>query len=334
MSSNKKPVFVTGGSGLVGAALLRQLLKNNTPVKALYHTSRSPLLTPEEENAIEWIQGDILDTSLLLDILPSCSSVYHCAAIVSFHPAQRERMYKINVEGTANIVNACLETNIEKLIHVSSVAALGNAANDAPVNETNEWSEENPGSQYGRTKYLAEMEVWRGIGEGLCAAIINPSIILGEGNWHQGSAALFKKVWNAFPFYTTGSTGFVDASDVAKAMIMLMESPLENERYILTADHLSYEALMNGIAARFQKRPPRYKAPSLLLELAWRWEAMKALFSKAEPLITKETVQKAYQHSRYENKKILQDLPAFSYTPIESTLNRTCSWFMAKEKRD
>lgn len=332
MSSIKKPVFVTGGSGLIGSALLRQLLEKNTSVKALYHQTKSPLLTQEENEKIEWIQGDILDTSLLNEVLLSCSQVYHCAAIVSFHPARKEKMYKINVEGTANIVNACLENGIEKLVHISSVAAIGPAEVNKKINENCEWLESHNSSEYGRTKYFSELEVWRGMAEGLSVAILNPAIVLGEGNWDQGSSAIFKKVWDEFPFYTNGSTGFVDATDVAKAMIMLMESSIESERFILSGHHLTYKALMNEIANRFNKKRPKYKAHSFLLEFVSRWEALKSYFTDKEPLITRETVKKAYENTEYDAEKILNTLSGFNYTPLETTLDRTCGWFIAKGK--
>jgi nucleoside-diphosphate-sugar epimerase len=170
--------------------------------------------------------------------------------------------------------------------------------------------------------------------EGLSVAIVNPAIILGEGNWNQGSAAIFKKVWKAFPFYTKGSTGFVDAQDVAKAMIMLMESSVESERFIMSADHLTYRVLMDEIANRFHKQKPKYNAPAFLLELAWRWEALKSYFSDQEPLITKETVKKAYENTNYDTEKILKTLSEFRYTPIEDSLERICEWFTSHVNHD
>lgn len=324
----QQTVFVTGASGLVGSALIRQLLAQNISVRALYHQNTSPLLTKEEINKVQWIQGDILDISLLLDILPTCTQVYHCAAIVSFHPARRAWMHQINVEGTANIVNASLECGIEKLVHVSSVAAIGQSSQGEIINEETEWKDDDHTSYYGKTKYLSELEVWRGISEGLSAVIVNPAIILGEGNWHQGSTAIFKKVWEEFPFYSTGSTEFVDAADVAKAMIMLMHSNIEGERFIMAAEHYTYAQLMTKIAGIFHKKAPSRKAPAFLMELGWRWEALRSLFSKKEPLITRETVVTAFTRREFDNSKLHQFLPDFQYTPSDITLQRTCEWLM------
>lgn len=319
-------VFVTGGGGLVGAALLRQLLQRQQTVRALYHTQLPVLLSAEEKARIEWIQGDVLDTGLLNDAMHDCMQVYHCAAVVSFHPKRRRQMYKINVEGTANVVNTALLNSHTKLVHVSSVAALGRIRKNEVVTEKSEWSEETNNSHYGKTKYLAELEVWRGIGEGLNAVIVNPTIILGEARWDHGSSALFKKAWEEFPWYTTGSTGFVDAVDVAAAMIALMNSSSSAERFILSNETLTYQQLLSQIAVTFGKRPPRLQGKAFLLELAWRLEALKAAITGAEPLVTKETVRTSLHSTRYNNEKLLQALPQFSYTPLSDTLLRTCNW--------
>jgi nucleoside-diphosphate-sugar epimerase len=325
-----EPVFVTGASGLIGSALLSQLIENNIPVKALHHLQQSPLLTSEQTEKIEWIKGDILDTGLLTAMMQQCKRVYHCAAVVSFHPSRREKMYQINVEGTANVVNAALESGVEKLVYVSSVAAIGRGSGDESIHEALQWTEAQNTSHYGKSKYLAEMEVWRGIAEGLPAVMVNPAIVLGEGNPLQGSSAIYKKAWDAFSFYTEGSTGFVDAKDVASAMMLLMESTITGERFILSAGEMNYRNLLHQMATLFGKNPPSLRAPSYLLGLAWRLEALRAIFTKNEPLLTKETVQKAFTHTRYEGDKIKKWLPAFQYTPLELTLQRTCNWYQKK----
>jgi nucleoside-diphosphate-sugar epimerase len=241
-------------------------------------------------------------------------------------------MYRLNVEGTANVVNGCLKAGIQKLVHVSSVAALGRLRNGEMVNEEAEWSKEASNSHYGKSKYLSEMEVWRGIGEGLSAVIVNPSIILGEAKWDSGSSAIFKKAWNSFPWYTNGGTGFVDVQDVAKAIIYLMNSEISAERFILSNEFCTYRDLLTQTANAFGKKPPVKKAPSWMMDLLWRVEAVKAMFSKDEPLITKETVSTAHTTTKYDTTKIMSAFPEMRYTPLQETIERTCEWLRAYYK--
>jgi len=219
---NKK-TLVTGAAGLLGVYLIRELLKTNEPVIAIYRSKIPPQLSLEEQAQVTWIQGDILDVLLLAEVMEDCDKVYHCAGLVSFSPKRVKDLFKINVDGTANVVNACLAAGVNKLIHVSSVASLGRKRNGQTVTENVKWDDNANPSVYGKTKYLGELEVWRGIAEGLNAVIVNPVIILGKGDWHSGSGATFKNAYNEFPWYTEGSSGFVDGEDVAKAMVMLMD---------------------------------------------------------------------------------------------------------------
>lgn len=322
-------IFVTGGAGLVGSALLKQLLQQNEgPIKALYRSSMPLLLTEEEKQRIEWIKGDVLDTSILDEAMQGCKQVYHSAAVVSYHTKRREQMYKINIEGTANMVNIALEHQVDKFVHVSSVAAIGRIRKGDQIDETTEWTEESNNSHYGKTKYLSELEVWRAIGEGLNAVIVNPSVIIGESNWENGSVAIFKKIWDGFPWYTNGGTGFVDAKDVANAMIRLMHSDLSAERYLLSNEHLSFRELFTKIATHFGKQAPQRLAKPWMGEILWRIEAFKAMFSNQEPLLTKETAGTAHATTYYNHNKIIQALPGFGFTPADASIERTCNWLM------
>ncbi|HTH32468.1 MAG TPA: NAD-dependent epimerase/dehydratase family protein [Lacibacter sp.] len=322
-------VFVTGGAGLVGSALLKQLLhEKQGPIKALYRTSMPLLLSEEEKQKIDWIKGDVLDVNLLDEVMQQCEEVYHCAAVVSYHSSRRQQMYKINIEGTANMVNMALENNIRKFVHVSSIAAVGKTADGQAITEKAEWTEETNNSHYGKTKFLSEMEVWRGIGEGLNAVVVNPSVILGESNWENGSVAIFKKMWEEFPWYSSGAKGFVDAKDVANAMISLMKSDISAERFILNGDNLSFQHLFNKVAKGFNKKAPQKLAKPWMGELVWRMETLKAMFSNKEPLLTKETADAAQSISTYDATKIQRLLPGFAYTPIDETVQRTCNWLI------
>ena len=315
-------ILVTGASGLVGSQLVTQLVKAGKKVKALY---RSSIPVIEGAENIEWVRGDILDVVALEEAMVGVQQVYHCAAIVSFNPKNKAALYKTNVEGTANVVNACLNANIQKLVFVSSVAALGRIREDTPINETMNWSEETSNSEYGKTKYFAEMEVWRGIGEGLDAVIVNPVIILGSGDWEKGSSELFKSAYDEFPWYTEGSGGFVDVVDVVKAMILLMESNFSAERFILCADNLTYRDVFTQMANNFGKKPPHRKVTPLLAAIVWRLEAVKAMFTGKDPLLTKETARTAAAKVRFDNKKLKLFFANFEYTPVPVSLKRICS---------
>jgi nucleoside-diphosphate-sugar epimerase len=323
-SPGKKTVFVTGGTGLVGGQLIRELLKQQRTIKALY---RSQIPAGMQHPAIEWIKGDVLDISLLKEVMTGITHVYHCAAIVSFDPAKKMEMFKINIEGTANVVNAALYAGIEKMVFVSSVAALGRVKNDRTyrVTEKINWTKETSESNYSKSKYLAELEVWRGIGEGLSAVMVNPVIILGAGDWTKGSAAMFKSGYDEFPWYTMGSGGYVDVVDVVKAMTDLMESSIEAQRFILCAEHKTYKEIFTMIAEGFGKKPPHKEAKPFMAAIVWRLEAIKGMLSSKSPLLTKETATTALATVHFEQDKLLTYLPNFMYTPLRDTINRVCT---------
>jgi nucleoside-diphosphate-sugar epimerase len=327
-------ILVTGGTGLLGSYLLRCLVGRGQPVRALYRGALPALLSPEEQAAIEWVKGDILDTTLLDEQMHGITMVYHCAGMVSFNPARAGQMRKINVEGTANVVNAAIAASVRKLVHVSSVSAFGRKRNGQTVREDVKWDDDANLSAYGRSKYLAEMEVWRGIAEGLDAVIVNPSIILGVGDWDKGSSAMFKNAFREFPWYTEGSTGLVDAADVAEVMTRLMDSPVTGERYIVSAEDRPYREVFSRMAKAFGKKPPHRKATPFLSGIVWRMEKLKSLFSPNDPLLTKETAETAQTHVSYDNSKLLAVLPGFRFRPLDEVIDDYCSEYLVKMEKN
>ncbi len=321
MNTSKAYIFITGASGLLGANLLHALVQQGKKVKALY---RSSIPGIPGADRVEWIKGDIFDIDLLETCMEDVERVYHCAAVVSFNPKRRKELFKTNVEGTANVVNACLNTGVKKLLHVSSVAALGRIREHETITERMQWSEETSNSAYGKSKYLAEMEVWRGIGEGLEAVIVNPVIILGAGDWSKGSSEIFKSAYNEFPWYTEGVTGFVDVADVVRAMLLLMESDITSERFILSAENITYRQMFSMIAEKFGRRPPSKNVTPLIAAIVWRLEAFKAMFTGKAPMVTKETAATALAKVYYDNSKLTGMLPGFAYTPISTSVERIC----------
>lgn len=320
-------ILVTGGSGLLGQELIRQLLDKGKTVRAIYN--RKPIPNPEP-TTLQLFQCDILDVVALEEAMTGIEEVYHCAGMVNFNPRKKWEMFRVNIEGTANVVNAALDAGIKKMVHVSSVSALGRIREDGPVNETMNWTEETSNSDYGKSKYLSELEVWRGISEGLNAVIVNPVIILGVGDWNDSSSKLFRSAYDEFPWYTEGVSGFVDARDVAAAMIALMESGISGERFILSAENRPYRDLFNMMASAFGKKEPHKKVTPFIAGIVYRWEAFKSRFTGKEPLITKETAHTARAKVYFDNSKLKKFLPDFSYHTIEDTIRDTCAALQQK----
>lgn len=331
-------ILVTGGTGLVGSHLLFGLVRSGKKVRALkreksdlsqikkifslYDANPGILL----EN-IEWVTGDITDIYSLYEAMEGVEQVYHTAAMVSFHPADKPEMFKINVDGTANVVNACLFKGVKKLCNVSSIAALGNSENGEYIDEETRWKNSGKNSRYSLSKYAAEREVWRGTIEGLPAVIVNPSVIIGPGDWNKGSSALFQQVWDGLKFYTRGVNGYVDVHDVAKAMILLMDSDIENSRFIVSSENLDYLEVFSMIAEGLGKKKPSMKATAFLRQMAWRAEMLRSAFTGGKPLITRETARTSAQKYYYSNEKIRTTL-GFEFIPMVDSFRETCKIFM------
>ncbi len=320
-------ILVTGGAGLLGKALITELLLAGKPVRAIYHKTPLPDF---KDNNLQQVQCDILDVVGLEEAMQDVQQVYHCAAIITFNPKRRQEMFKINIEGTANIVNAALDAGVQKMVYVSSVAALGRLRENEMVDESMNWTEETSNSSYGQSKYLSEMQVWRGIGEGLDAVMVNPVIILGPGDWNGGSSQIFKNVYNEFPWYADGITGFVDVRDVVKAMIQLMNSQISAERFIISAENRSYDDVFNLIAKAFGKKPPHKKVTPGISKIVWRLEAIKSFFTGKDPLVTRETAATAMAKVHFDNRKLIRFLPGFTYRKIEESIADTCQVLQQK----
>lgn len=320
-------ILVTGGAGLLGNALIEMLLEQGKNVRAIYNRT-SFAISPSAN--FETFKCDILDVYELEDAMYGVTEVYHCAGLVSFNPKDEKKLYSINVEGTANIINAALNAGVNKLVHVSSVAALGRIRPGEMIDETMVWTEQTSNSKYGHSKYLGEMEVWRGVAEGLNAIVINPSIILGAGNWNEGSTKIFKSVYDEFPWYTDGITGFVDVKDVAAAMIQLMASDITAEKFIVSAENISYQNMFIMMAQAFGKKVPVKKVTPFVAALTWRFENIKSKFTNIAPLLTKETANTALTKVKYDNSKLLKLLPGFKYTPMMQSVKEICNSLMQK----
>lgn len=326
-------VFLTGITGLLGSEIARQFLEKGYHVRALV---RDPARALTSHPHLTYLQGDILDVVSLGEQMKGMDYVVHAAAVVSFAPKDRNEMYKINVEGTANVVNACLSASVKKLCHISSIAAFGRPSlkemekvEQVDIDETQMWVNSGTNSHYAITKYQGECEVWRGTAEGLNTVIVNPSIILGESAWNQSSTKLFKYIYDGRPFYPEGFLNYVDVKDVAAAVLQLIESPVVGERFCVSAGMISYKEFFDKIADRFGKKKPWFKVSANLMGVLWRAEALKSALTGGAPLITKETAKTAQLRIMQKNGKIRETL-GFEFRTLDQTLDRVCTFLAEK----
>lgn len=333
-------ILVTGGTGLVGAHLLYQLSLENESVRAIYRKSSNleavknifSYYTKDFEilfSKINWIEADILDIYSLEAAFKDVTIVYHAAALVSFNSKDYKAMRKINIEGTSNIVNFCIDKKVTKLCYVSSVATLEKQPNKPNIDEIGDFTTEKLNHGYAITKFGAEMEVWRASQEGVPVIIVNPGVILGEGFWDKGTGAIFSKIYHGLIFYTEGITGFVSVTDVVKIMMVLTKSELKNERYILVSENISFKSLFSQIALSFGKKPPTVKVSKLMSEIGWRMEYIWCFITNKNPKFTRQTAASIHKKHLYAAEKLKTAL-TYKFEPISNTIARVCKFY----KRD
>ncbi|NVK27609.1 MAG: NAD-dependent epimerase/dehydratase family protein [Flavobacteriia bacterium] len=337
-------ILVTGGTGLVGSHLLYRLSQSEKSVRALYRSESSlenarkvfGYYVEDVEAAfsrIEWVRADLFDIIDLQEAMKGVETVYHCAAVVSFQPSDKDLMLNGNPKMTGLLVNAALVEGVKSFIHVSSVAALGRASNGEMTNEKTEWKDSPLNSTYAESKYAAELEIWRGMEEGLTVGVVNPTIILGPGNWKSGSSKFFHTFYNGFKFYTEGQTGFVDVLDVVEAMLRIEEKKAFNKRFLLVSENIKYKQLFDLITSEYDVKPPSILPPRWAMELLWRVEWIRSKLTNSAPLVTKETAKTARNLSSFSNARAREEL-GMEFMPISESVKRNCELYLKDLKND
>lgn len=329
-------ILVTGGTGLVGAHLLYELVRAGEKIRAI-HRENSDLnkvlevfsFYSEAEEAeklfhqIEWKVADLNNIPQLTAAFVEVQQVYHSAALVSFDPADEQELRKVNIEGTANIVNLCTSCKVHKLCFVSSIAALGNITNADKIDETGKWNPEGKHNDYAISKYGAEIEVWRGTQEGVNAIIVNPGVIIGPGFWNSGSGRIFKKIDSGLSYYFPKVTGFVGVQDVVKSMVILMNSEKVNEQYVLVSENISFKQVFEWAAEALNMTKPKRKLQKWMITFGWFFQRIGSIFGRKRS-ITYETINSLHEESFYDNSKIIQEIN-YQFEPMECVVKRTAS---------
>lgn len=332
-------VLITGATGLVGSHLLASLLMEEQPIRALYRTQSKKeatllllkklgvdlALIPAEK--LEWKKADITRIPELTDAFEGITHVYHCAGLVSYDLRDYQNLRKINIEGTANVVNLALAKKVQKLCHVSSIAALGSELKQKPITENSPRNNDAEHDNYSISKYGAEMEVWRASQEGLPVVIVNPGVIIGRGNWDSGSGQLFTRVSNGFSYYFPKVTGFVSVEDVTRAMVELMKSKTVNEGFILVAESCSFKKVLFEIADRLGKKRPKKPLKKWMIFTAWIVQATGNFLFNTKQELTRQSIKGAFQAAYFDTSKIEKTL-SFKFTPISVALKHTSQAFL------
>lgn len=331
---NNTPILVTGGTGFIGSYLLRKLILDGyTHIRALRRKNSNWDLVQDIKDQVDWIEGDVLDVFALEDAMQGIQKIYHCAAVVSYDPRDKKLMKKVNVEGTANVVNAALNAHISKMVYVSSIAAIGRNEKTKIIHENLKWEKNSLNSTYAKTKYLAEKEVWRGMAEGLPAVIINPSVVLGSGHWKKGSTMIFYSIWKGLKFFPQGSTGFVDVRDVVTLMVKMMNSNVTDARFIANGENWPFKKIFQLMAKSYSKKGPTIPVTPLLRSVAWRIEWFKSMILRSRPMITKETSLLSMKSFLFDNTKS-KEVFQFVYRPLEETIQETSKQLIKASKNN
>lgn len=318
-------IAVTGANGLLGSFILRRLIKENIPVIGIKKPASE---IPEDSDLknITWREADVLDREALIEAFNGATTIIHTAALVSFNPYLRKSIFDINETGTRNVVNVCLEQNINELIHISSVAAIGRQKDVSNINENTKWIESDLNTDYAISKYRAELEAWRGQEEGLQVAVINPSIILAPPTGNKSSSQIFHRVLSEKKIYTEAQTNYVDVRDVVELIWQIYSRKIYGERFIANAGSTSFSNLLNQIADRLNKKRPSIRVPKNLLPAIAFFSNVISRIKKTDPLITSQTIRIAKQNFYYSNEKAINKL-GIQFKSLEDTLDWCCQSF-------
>ena len=324
--------LVTGATGILGSHVLLRLLEEGQPVIACRQKNSDlkkveKLFTwykkDELYKSIQWKELDINDLFSIEDALEGVHTVYHCAGFVSFNKKDREKLFKINDKGTANLVTACLEKKIDALCHVSSIGTINNSDARGPLHEDVFWKKKGNESDYALSKYNAEREVWRAMEEGLNALVVNPGVILSPGFWNQSSSRLFTTCYKGNLFYTSGQTAYIAARDVARAMVQLTRQRQFGNRYILTENNYSFKQVLDHVSTQLGKKKPMIKAGFYLLHAGRFFDYFFSKVTGREQVLTKFIIHSALNKQSYLNAKVCGKID-FKFTPVMDEITEIC----------
>ena len=338
-----KRIAVTGGTGLIGSHLVAELLKRGCRIRLLVrdmrrvgqlHKTLSRMEADSYFGRIEFYETELNNPHTLAAALTDMEVVFHCAALVTFDPERADEVVLVNTEITTHVVNACLQCGVGLMVHISSIATLGNCRlGQRAIDETCILNNPVGRSPYSVSKIYAENAVQRGMVEGLRAVIVNPSVVIGEGDLNSSSSRLVAYAMHRRVFYTKGVKGYVDVRDVARAAVRLAETPQAvGKRFIVSAENLSFGALFSMAARVSGHRPPLIPLGRRVLTGIYKVEKLLNKWFGRRPILSEALIANACDMSYYDNSR-MKNLLNFTYTPIRETLERVIRYYKRQREQ-
>ena len=326
-------ILVTGATGLVGAYLCMSLLEKEEKIVALYRSQKKRACVEElfashqKQTLLEkilWRKADITHLPELSAAFENIEKVYHCAAYVSFAFSKNDLVLETNIQGTENVVNLCIERKIKQLSYISSIAALGQDSSVDEITEETPWSNEKERTAYAHSKHEAELHVWRAAQEGVKVIVVNPGVILGSGMPHTPLDQLVGQLKKGRKFYPPGVTGYVTVEDVVRAVLLLDERKIFNQRFILVAENWTYKALMGSLSKLLHLNPPNRSVSKSFLYVLMGLEILVSSFKIHKRFLSKASISILGDYRNINGTKITKET-SFTYTPIQAYLNQWAS---------
>lgn len=338
-----KRVAVTGGTGLIGSHLVAELLKRGCRVKLLVrdmrrvgqlHKTLSRMEADSYFGRIEFYETELNNPHTLAAALTDMEVVFHCAALVTFDPERADEVVLVNTEITTHVVNACLQCGVGLMVHISSIATLGSCRlGQRAIDETCILNNPVGRSPYSVSKIYAENAVQRGMVEGLRAVIVNPSVVIGEGDLNSSSSRLVAYAMHRRVFYTKGVKGYVDVRDVARAAVRLAETPQAvGKRFIVSAENLTFGTLFSMAARISDHWPPLIPLGRRVLTGIYKVEKLLNKWFGRRPILSEALIANACDMSYYDNSR-MKNLLNFTYTPIRETLERVIRYYKRQREQ-
>ena len=321
-------ILIIGGTGLVGSHLILECYKENLKLRVTYrskeklnnlkhHLKKKHLMKSCYLKSIDWVNVNLNDIVSLDDAIRGVDFVYHCAAKVSLADYDKDELFKTNIEGTSNVVNMCLKYKVKKLLYLSSISSIG-ANNDVKIiNESHSWDDNRDYTFYARSKNASELEVWRGSQEGLNVIIVNPGLILGDNVNNPSIRKILKIAHNNFFFYPTGKVAVIDINDVSRILMLLLNSSVKNERFILVSENIDQRMLFDKFRLSIGKRKAFFPLSKFLLNFFLIGEIILQTLGIRKRFMSWALIQILCSKQIYDGSKVSR-LLSFEYKEIKS----------------